>query len=174
MELWSRIFKEAKQVGVLYHFRAQYDIKTILEKGLRGNNERYLDMGQTKTIDIDPNKKLYSFSFTRNPKYKFFGNYGFKLDGDKLSNNYKFIPYSLNAWPKNKKTFEYEERIISNKEYIDIKPYILAVIFPSWESMPRNETKWGSGDYDKVVEFVQSKGFKIEYHKYIGEDDLFK
>jgi hypothetical protein len=71
---------EAKQVGILYHVVNMYGFAHNLE-----NNRFDGTVGDNKTV-----------SFTRCKDYVKYGEYPvlarFVLDGDKMSNNYKFTP----------------------------------------------------------------------------------
>ena len=69
------MLKEAKQVGILYHFTSVKGLSSILTMGgLRAFRQPYI-------------------SFTRNYSLKGFGGVRIVINGDKLSNKYKITPY---------------------------------------------------------------------------------
>lgn len=97
MKRYVSLFKEAKQVGILYHFTDLYAAESILEKG-------YIEVNAENAI-----------SLTRNYNFSGRGKIRFVIDGNKLSNNFKIEPYLY----KNDKAFrhnfgEYEERVYQN------------------------------------------------------------
>jgi hypothetical protein len=84
------LLKEAKQVGSLYHYTSEKELKGILDSNeLNVSTERY------------QGHELYFVSFTRNKNFHRKGaNWGIKtdyritIDGDKLSNKYKIQPFA--------------------------------------------------------------------------------
>jgi hypothetical protein len=113
---------EGKQVGLLYHWT---DLKSLIsiikDNTLNATNPDY---GKTTHAYIDGP----SVSFTRVADKNTFqlaeeADAVLVIDGDKLSNNYKIIPYSdFNAFSD-----EMEERIY-NKNIINLDKYIIKVI----------------------------------------------
>jgi hypothetical protein len=140
------ILKEAKQVGVLYHWTSFNSLIKIL----KSNELKANVTGDYNSVDFriksnSPTSIKPHVSFTRS-KNKTFGNdhiyalpCALEIDGDKLSNNYKIFPYSMTDNPKikagqyidpNKEedTYqaEYEERI--NSDIKNLNNYIKAII----------------------------------------------
>ena len=114
------ILKEAKQVGIIYHY-------TTFDSGLK-----ILKLNQLKSSDAADStnaKPVFAVSFTRDKRFhdnhvvgfdeSSIGNkpqLRFTIDGNKLSNKFKVQPYSQGgAFSKNRKGFEAEERVVSNK-----------------------------------------------------------
>jgi len=81
------ILNEAKQVGFIYHFTTLTRINSILKSKLNKGHQKYLSL--TRDFQL-PNEKGYFNT----------GEYIVRLtiDGDKLSNNVKIIPYRDKAY----------------------------------------------------------------------------
>ena len=144
------LLKEAKQVGLLYHYTSEEGLKGILNSNsIKTSEEDY--MGH----------HLYYVSFTRNKNFhKKTSNWNVKtdyritIDGDKLSNRYKIQPFAYRPGWNYTDNWEYdwledehenvardffnatgdydeqEERVSfknSNGKIDNIKNYILAV-----------------------------------------------
>ena len=144
------ILKEAKQVGLLYHYTSKSGLKSILDSDeLDASSERY------------QGHELHFVSFTRNKNFHKKGanwnvktDYRITIDGDKLSNKYKIQPFAYIPGWSYEDNWEYdwledeseadrrhffnatgqydeqEERINfrnRNTSIEDIKKYILAV-----------------------------------------------
>jgi hypothetical protein len=132
-KIWKDL-NEGKQVGILYHYTSADGLKGILSSNsIKASEEIY--MGQN----------LYYVSFTRNKNFHKKGsNFGVKteyritLDGDKLSNRYKIIPFAY------KPGYDYTE----NWEY-------------DWlEDEPENVRRDffnATGDYDEQEERISFK-----------------
>lgn len=123
----QKVLNEGKQVGTLYHFT---DVDALLSI-LKSNK---LMAVPRRGMGDDPN--FYYISFTRN-KNMFINKpllyadieVALVLDGDMLSNKYKFEPFSSSETSKN----EYEERIkipatSSNTNINDIKKYLKGIL----------------------------------------------
>jgi len=122
------LLREAKQVGILYHY-------TIYENAVDILKDSNLKSGMS-----DDN--LSSVSFTRDKNFhkqhrtlsKFMEpQCRFTFDGDKLSNKYKISPYvqgalsDVDPFAKSKKGFEAEERITSDKPFtIPLNNYLIS------------------------------------------------
>lgn len=76
------ILREAKQVGILYHSTSGDNLISILKSNS-------LKIGMTANYTMETPIAIF---FTRNKNYRP-GDYTLKLDGNKLSNNYKVNPY---------------------------------------------------------------------------------
>jgi len=122
------LLREAKQVGILYHY-------TIYENAVDILKDSNLKSGMS-----DDN--LSSVSFTRDKNFhkqhrtlsKFMEpQCRFTFNGDKLSNKYKISPYvqgavgDVDPFAKSKKGFEAEERITSDKPFtIPLNNYLIS------------------------------------------------
>lgn len=124
------ILKEAKAVGVIYHFTTIGAITMMLE--------------EYNSIVLDDNYSSEAgrgyFSFTRNPNLDrvTWTVVRLKLDGNKMSNRYRFEPYMYGGKERQVSKievnwFEAEERINANKYggKLDITPYIIDVTMSS-------------------------------------------
>jgi len=95
VKLVKRYIKEAKQVGVLYHVCSleslfKYIIKNDTLSG-SGNFQNWLLGGRTDVVSFTRDKRYtVSTDNTRDTSVLF----SFTVDGDKLSNNHKIIPYN--------------------------------------------------------------------------------
>ena len=123
------LLNEGKQVGILYHWT---DLKSLINI-IKNNTLNATDPDYGKTTHADISGPSLSFTRTSN-------RYAFQLaeeadavlviDGDKLSNNYKIIPYSdFNAFSD-----EMEERIY-NKNVTNLDKYVIKVIL--YKSTPK-------------------------------------
>jgi hypothetical protein len=144
------LMNESKQVGLLYHYTSESNLKNILKTNkLKSSEENYMG------------NEIYFISFTRNEnfhkknqKFNVKTEYRITIDGDKLSNKYKIKPFAyIPGWsytdnwdydwledePENvvrdffNATGDYdemEERVWfkkPNQSIINIKDYILAI-----------------------------------------------
>lgn len=176
LHTYESFLNEAKQVGVIYHY-------TTFENGLKilQSNELKADHAAYST-NTNP---IYAVSFTRDKRFHDNHNIGFDVsslgqtpqvrftvDGNKLSNKFKVQPYSQQgAFSKDKKGFEAEERVTSNKPFfIPIISLIKSVdILIEYKKPKKNDYDWGAEyGYETyapisadLIEFVQSKRIPI-------------
>lgn len=162
------LLNEAKQIGDIYHFTS---IDALHDMILLNND-----------IVLDPDFISYAaggyYSFTRD------ANLGFahaksqarlKLDGDKMSNRYKFEPYAdissdvYDPFYKSSKDFEAEERISSKYGKINLTPYIidLQIVQPQtaidYYSVNNPLRKEIETEYNKVISWFENKNIPIIY-----------
>jgi len=135
------ILIESKQVGILYHNTSVDRAKKILETNkfeafLNDSNIltdfRYQTPGKDFLITpfgpivTDRYKHKKYVSFTRNKFYiRTFDNVQFIIDGNKLSENYKIVPYSQFGGREHD---ESEERVY--KDINNLSKYLLKIIIP--------------------------------------------
>ena len=120
------ILKEGKQVGILYHYTSYEACIKILQSS---------KIKSTETADSKKNKPLFGISFTRDKNFhknsRSIGNHPscrLVVDGDKLSNKYKIIPYTQSGFEKGTSYFEAEEVIISDNYFtIPLKDYLISI-----------------------------------------------
>ena len=173
------ILKEAKQVGIIYHY-------TTFEAGLK-----ILQSNQLKSSDADDStnaKPVFAISFTRDKQFHNNHNVGFDVgsfgqkpqvrftvEGDKLSNQYKIGPYAQGGkrggvFSKGGRSFEAEERVISDKQFtIPLLPYLKSIDILVEYKKPNKNSDWIEDiDYDlyahissDLIEFAQNKGILI-------------
>jgi hypothetical protein len=110
------ILKEAKQVGILYHFTPFKGILGILKTNILkvGDDSNFETGGNTGNISLTRDKNLNYF------------NYRITLDGNKLSNNYKITPYSYGI-----EAGEAEESV--NRDIKNITNYIIDIHYILYE-----------------------------------------
>jgi hypothetical protein len=134
------ILKEDKQVGTLYHSSNLDNSKDIIKtntlktfnkdlnslinyRSLRDDNIIFSPFGP---ILKDKTKIKPSISFSRNKMYKRDkDDVLFVIDGDKLSQKYKIVPYSQFG---GRKSDEMEERLY--RDITNLDKYIIKVILP--------------------------------------------
>ena len=137
----NNIIIESKQVGILYHATSTKRLfKIIQENKLTAfsndlNNFINFRTERDKNLMFHPiagpiikDREKYqpSVSFTRNKSYKRTSTDSvLVIDGDKLSERYRIIPYSHFGGRKND---EMEERIY--RDVVDLDKYIVKVILP--------------------------------------------
>ena len=141
--------QEAKQIGDIYHFT---DLETLANMH-RTTNRIELD----STYSSNAANEYYSF--TRDPNIRTLGDdkhqIKIKLNGDKMSNKYKFEPYvdvssgeDEFSYGKNTPNFEAEERISSKYGKIDLTPYIEEIaIIDENHFLEYLEQNWSSTKY---------------------------
>jgi len=131
----QNILNEAKQVGPLYHYTSADGLKGILSSNrINASEEYYLG------------NDLYYISFTRNKNFHNKGSkfevkteYRITLDGDKLSNRYKIIPFAYKPGWNYEDNWEYD--------WLEDEP----------ESIVRDFFN-NTGDYDEQEERISFKG----------------
>jgi len=169
------LLKEAKQVGTIYHY-------TTFEAGLKILKSNQLK--SSEAADGTNDNPVFAVSFTRDKRFhdnhwvgfeqSAVGNkpqVRFTIDGDKLSNNFKVQPYSQGgAFAKNRKGFEAEERVASNKQFtIPLLPYLKSVdILVEYEKPSNKYDIIGIVDYEmyapvraKIVKYSQNKNIPV-------------
>jgi hypothetical protein len=138
LKKYKRLFTEAKQVGILYHYIESSNFKDILDKDFMPSGKFYQPIHGS-------DKPLYGVSLTRfknNSKMKkWYGEVIFVIDGNKLSNIYKIVPTNdpyLKSGKTNRdfllsKHYENqgEEFVIAPKGIHNFNRYILGIILPA-------------------------------------------
>ena len=166
---------ESKQVGIIYHY-------TTFNSGLK-----ILQSNQLKSSDAADStnaKPVFAISFTRDKRFhdnhvvgfeeSSFGNtpqLRLTLDGNKLSNRFKVQPYSQGGvFDKGKKSFEAEERIISDKPFtIPLSDYLISVDVLFEYKKPNKNSDWMDEiNYEmytpiraKIIKFALDKNLPI-------------
>ena len=169
------ILKEAKQVGIIYHY-------TTFESGLK-----VLELNQLKsdhTAESTNAKPVFGISFTRDKRFNnanravdftnsSFGRtpqLRFTIDGNKLSNKLKVQPYSQGGrFDKGKKDFEAEERVTSDKLFtLPLSDYLVSIDLLFEYKKPEDGDWSAEFDYEeyaplraKIIKFAQSKNLPI-------------
>tara|TARA_R110000822_G_scaffold192532_1_gene331194 strand:- start:46 stop:624 length:579 start_codon:yes stop_codon:yes gene_type:complete len=128
--IYENIVREAKQVGILYHYTSFDSAENIINSGyIRGNKL--------------PDHDSISLSFTRDKNFhkeyrEIGGDKGgllevrFVIDGNKLSNKFKIQPYAQTGYEKGTTNFESEEIILApiDKDIrVSLKDYTISVDF---------------------------------------------
>ena len=167
------ILKEAKQVGIIYHY-------TTFEAGLKILKSNQLK--SSNAADSTNDKPVFAISFTRDKRFHNDHNIGFEessfgqspqlrftIDGDKLSNKFKIGPYSQQGvFDKSEKGFEAEERVISDKTFtIPLSNYLISVDVLVEYKKPRDD-EWDEFGYKefaplraKLIKFARTKNLPI-------------
>lgn len=171
----KNILKEAKQVGIIYHY-------TTFEAGLKILQSNQLKSGEA--ADSTNSKPVFAISFTRDKRFhdnhvvgfdeSSFGNkpqLRFTIDGNKLSNRYSVQPYSQQgAFSKDRKGFEAEERVISDKIItIPLSDYLISVDLLIEYKKPSKNSDWMDEiNYEEyaplraeIIKFSQDKNIPI-------------
>ena len=169
---------ESKQVGIIYHY-------TTFNSGLK-----ILQSNQLKSSDAADStnaKPVFAISFTRDKQFHNNHNVGFDVgsfgqkpqvrftvEGDKLSNQYKIGPYAQGGkrggvFSKGGRSFEAEERVISDKQFtIPLLPYLKSIDILVEYKKPGKDDWDMEWDYEtyapisaELVKFAQNKGILI-------------
>lgn len=115
----ENILQEAKQVGILYHATTIDNLLMILEDDELTSNPKIKKTENGETIDVHS----LGISTSRNKLFMYNGSIELMLDGNKLSEKYKVIPYNYFDDHFNNDISIYEKRntaetIILSKEYL--------------------------------------------------------
>lgn len=136
--LIQSVLRQAKQVGILYHYTNIYHLESIIQKNqLITSQWKYRDEFEfttAKRLSLYNNSPsdIKSICFTRNKNFHNIIGFGaisvrFIIDGDKLSNNYKLIPIrDLANLGRNKLEVD-QSQTICNKNIKNIKQYIIKI-----------------------------------------------
>jgi hypothetical protein len=177
-DIWKDIkeeqLDESKQVGTIYHY-------TTFKAGLK-----ILQSNQLKSFessDSTKTKPVFGISFTRDKRFHDNHNVGFDessfgntpqlrftINGDKLSNRFKVQPYSQGGvFDKGKKSFEAEERVISDKPFtIPVSDYLISVdVLLEYKKPGKDDwdMEWDYKTYAplsaEIVKFTQDRNLPI-------------
>jgi hypothetical protein len=179
-DIWKGIkeeqLDESKQVGTIYHY-------TTFEAGLKILQSNQLKSGEA--ADSTKQTPVFAISFTRDKRFhdnhvvgfdeSSFGytpQLRFTIDGNKLSNRFSVQPYSQGgAFSKDRKGFEAEERVISDKPFtIPLSDYLISVdMLVEYKKPKKRDYDWDAEyDYEtyaplraKIVKFTQDKNIPI-------------
>jgi len=185
LQLVQELIDEARQVGILYHYTTPENYRKIMEGDrLEGARDMvYTSASRTPRRQTGHLMGSKSISFTRNKnlhKVVKFSNLGFAkdmgrpnvriaIDGDKLSQKYKLVPFRFfhdepRIAQKNN-TDEYETRVIANAIH-HVSDYILKVD-DIWKEIPT----WAN----KEPFYVDTEGraFSVETGEEIDYDDRY-
>jgi len=169
------ILKEAKQVGIIYHY-------TTFESGLKVLKSNQLKSDHT--AESTNAKPVFGISFTRDKRFNTanravdftnssFGKtpqLRFTIDGNRLSNKFKVQPYSQGGrFDKGKKDFESEERVTSNKLFtIPLSNYLISIDLLFEYKKPEDGDWNAEFDYEEyaplraeIIQFAKDKNLPI-------------
>ena len=108
------ILKEAKQVGILYHFT---DIEGLL--GILKTNELWASETNADHVSLTRDKQGWHVGTLDNA-------FRISLDGNKISNKYKIRPYSWWGNDRGARDTESEEAVLTDK-ITNIRDYIIDI-----------------------------------------------
>jgi hypothetical protein len=108
------ILKEAKQVGILYHFT---DIEGLL--GILKTNELWASETNADHVSLTRDKQGWHVGTLDNA-------FRISLDGNKISNKYKIRPYSWWGNDRGTRNTESEEAVLTDK-ITNIRDYIIDI-----------------------------------------------
>jgi phosphopantetheine adenylyltransferase len=172
---WTDSLNEGKQVSTIYHY-------TTFEAGLKILQSNQFRSGEA--ADSTNAKPVFAVSFTRDKRFhdshvvgfdeSSFGNkpqLRFTIDGNKLSNRFSVQPHSQGgAFSKNRKGFEAEERVVSNKPFtIPLSDYLMSVdVLLEYKKTSNEYDILSTVDYEmyaplraKIIKFAQDKNLPI-------------
>lgn len=162
------LIKEGSNRGELYHFTTS-NIKEILK-----NNTINLSSNLGTVADEFGGYPFFlSLSRSGSSRSGYGRNYSYKIvfDGDKLTNNYKLVPYDYWQYknkmedPSYQNYFEYEDRLLSKKAIIeDINKYIIRI--DVIKDNPYNETDI------EILRLAKSLGVPIFFYENIKDFEL--
>ena len=166
--------QEGKQVGDIYHFTDTDTIALMIkDKGGIVLDSSFSSFAANKYYSFNRNHNLGTLSEEKH-------HVRIKLDGDKMSNKYKFEPYAdiesgEDLYSKNTPNYESEERINAKKYgLIDLTPYIEEITIISPDSFEEYLKSYHSGtkyynemldDYNSVLDWIKSKNIPLKFSK---------
>jgi len=176
-DIWKGIkeeeqLDESKQVGTIYHY-------TTFEAGLKILQSNQLK--SSEAADSTKSNPVFAISFTRDKRFhdnhvvgfeeSSFGNtpqLRFTINGDKLSNRFSVQPYSQGgAFSKDRKGFEAEERVISDKTFtIPLFDYLISIDVLFEYKKPKD------GDWDAEFDYEQYAPLRAEIIKFAQDKNL--
>jgi hypothetical protein len=109
------ILREAKQVGILYHFTDDEGLRGILE-----SNELLASYQNANHVSLTRDKNGWHVGTSDNI-------FRISLDGDKISNKYKIRPYEWDELDRGSGNTESEEAVITDK-ITNINNYIIDIV----------------------------------------------
>lgn len=157
----SGIITEGKNIGTLYHFTC----KNFSSKNVRIDLIDILKNGLTKNKSNSNFENNKAFCFSRDATLKWDGVVRIALDGNKLTNSYKLVPFShegsyhlnreraMKKWKKEYKSLKEDSKFVRNE---------------SEERIPFNNVK---GEHLKIIKFI--KFIDIET-RFISHEELKK
>jgi hypothetical protein len=169
MITYFKIF-EGKQVGILYHWTTFASIYSILQENYLKATSSIRDDATSFNSD-----DFYGVSFTRDKIFHGWKNRHYPMevcmvvDGDKLSNNYKLLPYDdfFDGKLKPKKNVADEMETRTNKSIEKISKYIIRIELYHNDKASEKEQldyiKWFA-PYKNVY-----KGFNVDNYTTIDE-----
>ena len=151
ISLIELILKEAKQVGTLYHFTSYFNAVDIIDEDFKLSAKYSPEFreGEEEYISFTRNKSLRSTTITT-------GAVRFIIDGNKLSNKYKIIPYAdfYHEYGRNQDGGDESEERINAAKYngvVDFKKELVQIDIIKLEK---------SESYRLIIENLDSKGIK--------------
>ena len=116
------LLNEAKQVGILYHFTDMFSLINILKTDtLKASNKHEKDKSPTVSLTRDKLGDIGGVGGTGTKTVRI------SIDGDKLSNKYKIIPYNYYSnYPDFKDSSDEMEEIVQG-DIKNIKNYIIEI-----------------------------------------------
>src|SRR3954470_25002891 len=111
MKLVEKILKEAKQVGLLYHYTSFYGLIGIVKDNVLKTPYVHQEISLTRNKDFHKHTNIINC------------NCRITIDGDKLSNHYKIVPFQYTGINgKMKYEDQFEEQVL--KPIVNIKKYV--------------------------------------------------
>lgn len=151
--------KEGKQAGILYHFTSYDGVQSILKENLLRPGSKTFKWGISTTRD-----KNFHTTEDRVQMGVNAVDIRIALNGSKLSDKYKIMPYSHESFGKEHST-EKEEVIVTETGVTNIKQYILGITIFAVED------EWGDCDKLDVVGDILAlcklNGIKVEMEPYL-------
>jgi hypothetical protein len=136
---------EGKQVGTIYHGTTINSLYSMIIK------DKNIQLSSDK-IGLNSDAFYPYYSFTRNPHIATFADeVRIELDGDKMSNKYKFEPFKYGGTED-----EAEERINADKySTVNLTPYIKEIILRNLEYYKKYKyNKVNEAEYETILNFL--------------------
>jgi hypothetical protein len=142
-----RLIIEGKQVGTIYHGTTINNLYSMITK------DKKIQLSADK-IGINSDSFYPYYSFTRNPHIKIFADgVRIELNGDRMSDKYKFKPFKYNGTEG-----EDEERIDAEKyENVNLMPYIKEIILRNLEYYKKyKHNNVNESEYETILNFLDN------------------
>lgn len=155
MKRFKEFLNESKQVGTLYHFTSVKGLQSILSNNVLGVFSRPVSL--TRDKNLHKSRTADSLKGVR---------FSLEIDGDKLSNRHKIVPYKDTIWLKRGAETESEERV--KPPINNIGDYIKSISIHNKHGEDYDSI---SDEEEKVIRNVKAKGIKFKYNKYLNRVD---
>jgi len=160
LSLISKILKEAKQRGELYHFTSLYNAKQIIHDNfIACHYEKFKNSGLSiKGFSLTRDKNIFKSPtlFMSIPEV------GLIFNGEKISQNFRIIPYNYFSFQTRKigenEHNEFEEKVVlKNERDFKVDNYLIGMIFNNKNIFNKEKIN----RKEELIKYCNEKGLKV-------------